>query len=340
MRKILVTGGYGFIGSNLVRIALVERPGWQVLNLDLLTYAGNPENLADVEPSAREAGRYQHFKVDVADSAAVESLFRAERPEAVIHMAAESHVDRSIEDPVPFIRTNVLGTGVLLSAARRHGASRFVMVSTDEVYGSLALDEPRRFRESDPLEPTSPYAASKAGADLLAQADQKTHKSHIVVTRCSNNYGPYQFPEKFIPLMITRALSGGSLPIYGDGLYVRDWIHVEDHARGIIAALESGVAGTVYNFGGGAERANIDVAKEILRQTGRDLDSLERVPDRPAHDRRYAIDDTKTRALLGWAPRSSFEEGLASTIAWYRDHESWWRRIVSGGYLVDRKSAG
>jgi dTDP-glucose 4,6-dehydratase len=337
--RLLVTGGYGFIGSNFIRLLLAERPDWRVVNLDLLTYAGNPENLADVAPPAAKAGRYRHVRADVADADAVEKLLREERPEGVVHLAAESHVDRSIEDPAPFIHTNVLGTEVLLSAARRHGAGRFVMVSTDEVYGPLELDEPRRFTETDPLSPTSPYAASKAAADLLAQASFKTYGSPVLVTRCSNNYGPYQFPEKFLPLMITRALAGETLPVYGDGLYVRDWIHVEDHARGLLAALERGRPGEVYNLGGGAEKPNIEVVREILKRTGRTESLIERVADRPAHDRRYAIDDERSRGALGWAPKHDFETGLTRTISWYRDNQTWWRRIVSGDYLVDRKAA-
>jgi len=337
--RLLITGGYGFIGSNFVRLLLAERPGWKIVNLDLLTYAGNVENLEDVEPQARGAGRYRPVRADVAEAGAVESLFGEERPEAVVHFAAESHVDRSIEDPAPFIRTNVLGTGLLLAASRRHSVGRFVQVSTDEVYGPLALDEPRRFTEDDPPQPTSPYAASKAGADQLVAAWFRTYGFPALITRCTNNYGPFQFPEKFIPLMITRAMQAERLPIYGDGLYVRDWIHVEDHCRGVLAALESGQPGRIYNFAGSAERANLDVVGEILRQTGQSRSLLETVPDRPGHDRRYAIDDARARAELGWAPRRSFEEGLASTIDWYRTHERWWRRIVSGDYLVDRRSA-
>ena len=337
--KLLVTGGYGFIGSNFIRLVLAERPAWNVVNLDLLTYAGNRENLADVEPAALKAGRYRHALADVADGGAVEAVFREERPGAVVHLAAESHVDRSIEDPAPFVRTNVLGTGVLLAAARRHKVSRFVHVSTDEIYGPLALDEPRRFREEDPPRPTSPYAASKAAADLLAQAAFRTYDLPLVITRCTNNYGPHQFPEKFLPLMITCALDGERLPIYGDGLYVRDWIHVEDHARGLLAVLERGRAGEIYNFAGGEERANIEIARSILEHTGRDESLLEFVRDRPAHDRRYALDDSRAKGELSWAPLRSFEQGLADTIDWYRAHEPWWRRIISGDYLVERKSA-
>ena len=337
--KLLVTGGYGFIGSNFVRLLLAERPGWRIVNVDLLTYAGNRENLEDVEPAAVSGGRYRPVRADVADPTALQAVFGEEGFEAVVHFAAESHVDRSIEDPAPFVRTNVLGTGVLLATARRHGVGRFVHVSTDEVYGPLALDEPRRFTEDDPPEPTSPYAASKAASDLLVQSFHRTYRFPALITRCTNNYGPYQFPEKFIPLMITRAMRGERLPIYGDGLYVRDWIHVEDHCRGVLAALEHGRPGRIYNFAGSAERANLDVVGEILQQTSRDRTLLETVPDRPAHDRRYAIDDARSRAELGWAPRRSFEEGLAATIAWYRAHESWWQRIVSGDYLVDRRSA-
>ena len=337
--NLLVTGGYGFIGSNFVRLVLAERASWRVVNLDVLTYAANTENLADMSRAAEEAGRYRHVRADVADARAVAALFAEERFDAAVHFAAESHVDRSIEDAAPFMRTNVLGTGVLLSAALEKKVGMFVMISTDEVYGPVDLGDPRRFGEDDPMSPTSPYAASKAGADLLAQAYFRTHGLPVVVTRCTNNYGPFQFPEKFLSLMITRALTGGRLPIYGDGLYVRDWIHVEDHCRGVLAALERGAPGAVYNFAGGEERANVDVARMILRRTGRDETALETVPDRPGHDRRYAIDDSRARRELGWAPARSFEQGLDETIGWYRSHEPWWRRIISGDYLVDRKSA-
>jgi dTDP-glucose 4,6-dehydratase len=332
--RLLVTGGCGFIGSNFVRLVLAERPGWTVVNLDLLTYAGNPENLADVAGDPR----YAFVRGDIADPAAVGDAV-ARGIDAIVNFAAESHVDRSIEGAAPFIRTNVVGTLTLLEAARRIDGCRFVQISTDEVYGALELDEPRQFLETDPLAPNSPYAASKAGADLLVRSFVRTYGLAAVVTRCSNNYGPYQFPEKFIPLMILRAIAGEALPIYGDGLYVRDWIHVEDHCRAVLAALERGAPGEIYNIGGGAERANIDVARRILVETGQSAGRLEHVADRRGHDRRYAVGEGKLRAELGWAPVHDFEQGLSGTIAWYRAHESWWRRITSGDYLVDRRSA-
>jgi dTDP-glucose 4,6-dehydratase len=257
----------------------------------------------------------------------------------VANFAAESHVDRSIESASPFVRTNVQGTQVLLDAARRAKVGRFLQVSTDEVYGALSLESTQRFTEATPLAPSSPYAASKAAADLLARAAFVTHGLPVVVTRCSNNYGPYQFPEKFLPQMILNALAGSALPIYGDGLYVRDWLHVEDHCAALEAVLERGRPGAIYNIGGDAERANLDVARQVLRLTGRPESLLARVADRPAHDRRYAIDASLAGRELGWAPAWDFERGLEATVAWYRGHEPWWRRIVSGDYLVDRAHA-
>jgi dTDP-glucose 4,6-dehydratase len=256
---------------------------------------------------------------------------------AVFHLAAESHVDRSIEGSLPFVRTNVTGTGVLLEEARRAGVRRFVHVSTDEVYGSLGSRG--RFRETTPLAPNSPYAASKAGSDLLVHAFHKTHGLPALITRCSNNYGPYQFPEKFIPLMILRALDGKPLPIYGDGLYVRDWIHVEDHCRALLRVHDRGSPGEVYNIGGNSALKNLDVARRILRIAGRPADLLERVVDRPGHDRRYAIDASKMDRELGWQPRRGFAEGLEATVRWYRQNQRWWRRILEGRYLVNRRRA-
>src|SRR5262245_1764067 len=330
--KLLVTGGCGFIGSNFIREVLAAREGWKIVNLDLLTYAGNPDNLKDVAGDAR----YTFVHGDVADDGAVEKA--AAGVDAIVHFAAESHVDRSIEGAAPFIRTNVSGTLALLDAARRLGIGRYLQISTDEVYGALELDEARSFKESDPLLPNSPYAASKAGADLLARSFHRTHGLPVIVTRCSNNYGPYQFPEKFIPLMIVRGFEGKPMPIYGDGLYVRDWIHVEDHCRALLSVLERGAAGEIYNVGGGYERPNILVAGRILAHLGLPPTLTETVPDRRGHDRRYSVDDSKIRKALGWAPERDFEEGLESTIRWYRDHESWWRRITTGDYLVERRS--
>ncbi len=330
--RLLVTGGCGFIGSNFIRWELERHPGTRIVNLDLLTYAGNPENLDGV----REGHRL--VRGDIADAALVGSLM-AEGFDAVVNFAAESHVDRSIESATEFARTNIIGTQSLLDAARRAGVARFMQVSTDEVYGALALDSPERFTEATPLAPRSPYAASKAAADLLVLAARATHGQDVVITRCSNNYGPYQFPEKFLPQMILNAIEGSSLPIYGDGLYVRDWLHVEDHCAALDAVLRRGAPGRIYNIGGDGELPNIEVAKRVLRLTGRPESLLVRVPDRPAHDRRYAIDASRLRSELGWRPAWDFDRGLAATVAWYRDHESWWRRIISRDYLVARTQA-
>jgi len=339
--KLLVTGGCGFIGSNFIRWML-RRPGADaavsIVNLDLLTYAGNPESLADIATDPKLETRYRFVRGDIADAALVEQVM-ADGFTAVVNFAAESHVDRSIESAAPFVRTNVTGTQILLDAARRHRVDRFLQVSTDEVYGALGLDADDRFTESTPLAPNSPYAASKASADLLARAAFVTHGLPVIVTRCSNNYGPYQFPEKFLPQMIINALEGRPLPIYGDGLYVRDWLQVEDHCDAIERALRSGRPGAVYNIGGDAERANIEVAKQVLELTGRPESLLTRVPDRPAHDRRYAIDASLIRRELGWKPAHDLDRGLEETVSWYRGHETWWRRIVSGDYLVDRAQA-
>ena len=337
--KLLITGGCGFIGSNFIRWMLQRSPRRQdvsIVNLDLLTYAGNLESLADLEPGA--ARRHRFVRGDIADPAAAAAAM-AGGVDAVVNFAAESHVDRSIEDAAAFIRTNVAGTQVLLDAARAAGVRRFLQVSTDEVYGALALEDPSRFTETTLLAPRSPYAASKAAADLLARAAFVTHGLATIVTRCSNNYGPHQFPEKFLPQMILNALQGTPLPIYGDGRYVRDWLHVEDHCAALEAALDRGEPGEVYNIGGDAERPNIEVARAVLRLTGRPESLLTRVPDRPAHDRRYAIDASRAHRDLGWRPAWDLERGLETTVAWYRDHEPWWRGIVSGEYLVTRTRA-
>jgi dTDP-glucose 4,6-dehydratase len=325
-RAILVTGGAGFIGSNLVRLLLRERPDWTIVNLDKLTYAGNLESLADVGQDPRHV----FVRGDIANAELVEHLLRAHRIDAVLNLAAESHVDRSILGPGIFVETNVAGTQVLLETARQAGLRRFVQVSTDEVYGSLGAQG--RFTETSPLQPSSPYSASKTAADLLALSYQHTFKLDVVVTRCSNNYGPYQFPEKLIPLMIANALEDRRLPVYGDGLQVRDWIHVEDHCRGILAALESGVSGEVYNFGAENEQANLTTVRRLLALLGKPESLLEYVKDRPGHDRRYAIDAAKARSALGWSPRTQFDEGLAATVEWYVQNRSWWERVRSGEY--------
>jgi dTDP-glucose 4,6-dehydratase len=325
--KVLVTGGSGFIGSNLVRLLLAERPGWRVVNLDKLTYAGNPENLAGVESSAR----YRFVRGDVCDGELVADLVGTERIDAIVHLAAESHVDRSILSAAVFIETNVRGTQVLLEAARELGVRRFLHVSTDEVYGSLG--PAGLFTEETPLAPTSPYSASKASSDLLALAYAHTFQVPVVVTRCSNNYGPYQFPEKLIPLMIANALRDLPLPVYGDGMNVRDWIHVDDHCRGLLAALEGGREGRVYNLGAASERHNIRIVEQVLDLLGKPRSLIRYVTDRPGHDRRYAIDASRAKTELGWAPRRSFEEALGETVRWYVENRAWWERVISGEYL-------
>ena len=325
MSKILVTGGAGFIGSNFVRLMLTETDH-EIINLDLLTYAGNLENLSDVEDHAR----YTFVKGDITDAPAMAELFAKHKPEVVVHFAAESHVDRSVLDATAFVQTNVIGTQVLLDQSRHNNVQRFVHVSTDEVYGSLGAWG--FFTEETPLQSNSPYSSSKAGSDLLVRAAVHTHDMDCVITRCSNNYGPYQFPEKLIPLMIANAHEDKSLPIYGDGKNVRDWIHVIDHCRGIQRAMEAGLKGEVYNFGGDAERENMFVVTEILKLVGKGEDLITYVKDRPGHDRRYAMDSSKARAQLGWTPTYTFEEGLQQTVEWYLANKPGWERVRSGAY--------
>jgi dTDP-glucose 4,6-dehydratase len=326
MKRILVTGGDGFIGANFIRWELQTYLDLAITNLDALTYAGNPDNLAGLETEPR----YRFVLGDVADRDLVTRLV-AEGFDAVVHFAAESHVDRSIDNAAPFLRTNVVGTQCLLDAARAAETPRFVQVSTDEVYGTLGPNDPP-FTESTPLAPNSPYAASKAGADLLVRAAHHTHGLDTVITRCSNNYGPYQFPEKLIPLFVTNALADTPLPVYGDGRQVRDWIHVLDHCRGIDAALRRGRGGEVYNFGGRSERYNLDVTRAVLALTGKPATLIRHVTDRPGHDRRYAVDCSKAEAELGWRPAIAFEDGLAATVEWYRTHPEWVERVRSGAY--------
>lgn len=326
MKRILITGGCGFIGANFVRMELNAYPELEITNLDALTYAGNPDNLADLEGHPR----YRFVRGDVADRDLVRTVL-AENYDAVVHFAAESHVDRSINDAAPFLRTNVVGTQCLLDAARASRVPRYVQVSTDEVYGTLRPDDPP-FSEDTPLAPNSPYAASKAGADLLVRAAHHTHGMDTIITRCSNNYGPYQFPEKLIPLFITNALADISVPVYGDGRQVRDWIHVSDHCRGVDAALRRGRAGEIYNFGGRSERYNLDVTRAVLALCGKTESLIRHVTDRLGHDRRYAVDCAKAENELGWRSAVTFEQGLAATVDWYRTHSEWIDRVRSGAY--------
>jgi dTDP-glucose 4,6-dehydratase len=323
--KILVTGGAGFIGSNFVIRMLADVPDCRIVNFDALTYAGNLENLRSVERDPR----YEFVRGDVADPGQVEAVF-TEDVDAVVHFAAESHVDRSLEGAGVFLQTNVLGTQVLLEQARRIGVHRFVMVSTDEVYGSLGATG--RFTEDSPLAPNSPYSASKASADLLCRAYHHSFRLPVMVTRCSNNYGPFQFPEKLIPLMIGNALHDEPLPVYGDGKNVRDWLHVYDHCAALRRVLEAGEPGGIYNIGGNSERENLVVVKTILEILGKPPTLIQFVTDRPGHDRRYAIDAGHVRATLGWEPEISFEAGIAQTVQWYLDHQSWLDAIRSGAY--------
>ena len=323
--KLLVTGGAGFIGSAFVRMT-VSGSDYRVVNLDKLTYAGNLENLTAIDSSPR----YRFVHGDIGDAKLVDSLLGEEKPDAIVHFAAESHVDRSILSPEPVIDTNFRGTFTLLDGARRHGIARFVHVSTDEVYGSLAA--PAEATEDFPLNPSSPYSASKAGADLLARSYFLTYKLPVLVTRASNNYGPYHFPEKLIPLMISNAFDEQPLPVYGDGMQVRDWLYVEDHCRSILAVLRKGRDGEIYNIGGNRSLPNLDVVRQVLKLTGRPESLIRYVTDRPGHDRRYALSSEKLMHETGWAPVMNFETGLAQTIEWYREHSDWVARVRSGAY--------
>ncbi len=326
LKSVLVTGGAGFIGCNFIRLFLDKHKDVDLVNLDKLTYAGNLESLHGIESNPK----YHFYRGDISDAAFVKRLFHEWHFDAVINFAAESHVDRSILGPQVFIDTNVRGTMTLLEAAREFNLEKFLQVSTDEVYGSLG--KTGKFTETTHLSPNSPYSASKASADMLVRAWLKTFNVPTVITRCSNNYGPYQFPEKFIPLMIINALQDKGLPIYGDGENVRDWIFVEDHCEAIETVLFNGKIGEVYNIGGGNEIANIHMAKLILDKLGKPESLLNFVKDRPGHDRRYAMDSSKIEIELKWKPRRSFEQGIDETIKWYLDHKEWWKRIVSGEY--------
>jgi len=322
----LITGGLGFIGSNFIRLVLSERPDLQVTNLDALTYAGNPANLADVD----EDPRYRFVRGDIADPAAVRDAI-GDGVDAIVNFAAETHVDRSILEPEAFLRTDILGTHVLLEAVREQKIARFLQVSTDEVYGDIESGESK---ETDALQPRSPYSASKAGGDLQVLAYATTFQTPVLITRGSNTYGPYQYPEKLIPLFITNLLDDQSVPLYGDGQQIRDWLHVTDHARGILHVLERGELGNVYNIGAGNSRTNLQITDALVRACGRATHThVKHVADRAGHDRRYALDTSKLRAL-GWATRVNFESGLASTVDWYREHESWWRPLKSGDFAA------
>jgi dTDP-glucose 4,6-dehydratase len=322
--RILVTGGAGFIGANFVHYVLAHRPDWEVLNLDVLTYAGNLENLAalDAEP------RYRFVHGDICDRALLDQLLPG--VDAVVHFAAESHVDRSILDATVFIRANVQGTQTLLDAARQAQTPRFLFVSTDEVYGTLGAQG--RFTESSPLAPNSPYAASKAAADMLVRAAFHTHRQPVLTTRASNNYGPYQFPEKFIPLVITHALAGEAIPVYGEGKNVRNWIHAQDHCAGILAVLERGLPGEVYNLGGDDELDNLSLVRRLLQLVGASESLIRFVPDRPGHDFRYSLDSARARRELGWRPQVRLEDGLRQTVTWYRQHPDWIAHIRDGSF--------
>jgi len=327
-RRLLVTGGAGFIGSNFVHYVLRVGGDVAVVNLDALTYAGNLANLADVESDPR----HRFVKGDIRDAATVERVMREHAIDAVVHLAAESHVDRSITGPAVFVETNVQGTLNLLRAAQACGVQRFLQVGTDEVYGSLGPDPSEKFRESTPLDPRSPYSASKAAADHLVSAWRHTFGLPTLITRCSNNYGPYQFPEKMLPLMINNARHDRPLPVYGDGLHIRDWLFVEDHCAALWAVLTRARPGSVYTIGGNNEKTNLEVVRALLGLLGKPDSLITFVKDRPGHDRRYAIDATRIMTELGWSPSVTFEQGLARTVQWYRDHEAWLDRIVSGEY--------
>ena len=327
--NILVTGGCGFIGSNFIHYLFETRDDVNIINLDKLTYAGNRKNLTDIEKQHNNE-RYVFVHGDINDPELVAGILNVHDIDAVVNFAAESHVDRSINDPSPFITTNINGTQTLLEAARRRGVARFLQVSTDEVYGSLGPDG--LFSETTPLAPNSPYSASKASADLLARAYFKTYDMPIVITRCSNNYGPYQFPEKLIPLLFSNATQDEPIPVYGDGLNVRDWIYVRDHCKGVAMALENGTPGKVYNFGGNAEMANIDIVKTILGQMGKPESLIHFVADRPGHDKRYAMDFSLATKELGWTPDHDFAAGIKETITWYKNNKKWLKEVQSGAY--------
>jgi dTDP-glucose 4,6-dehydratase len=340
MKTILVTGGAGFIGSNFVKLMLEKHPEYRIINIDALTYAGNLENLRDIDNNPN----YEFIKIDIRDREKIEKIFKDNEITSVVNFAAESHVDRSIEEPEVFLTTNIIGTQVLLDTAKKYWkvnpsdkyckkykpGVKFLQVSTDEVYG--ALGEKGMFIETMPLMPNSPYSASKASADMIVRAYNETFGMPVNITRCSNNYGPYQFPEKLIPLMINNCLKEKELPVYGDGMQVRDWLHVSDHCSAIDTVLHKGIDGEVYNIGGNNEQANIEIVKLIIGTLGKSEDLIKYVKDRPGHDRRYAIDNTKITTELGWEPAYTFEQGMKETIQWYLDNTKWIENIISGDY--------
>ena len=328
--KLLITGGAGFIGSNFVRHIFKKYPQYKIINLDKLTYAGNLDNLKDIADNAGDGKKYSFVRGDISDKAAVESILK-DGVDAVINFAAESHVDRSIDDSRIFVDTNVLGTQVLLDAALKFKVNRYVQISTDEVYGSLGPTG--KFSETTPLAPNSPYSASKTSADLFVRAFYETYGLNTIITRCSNNYGPYQFPEKLIPLFITNAFSDQELPLYGDGMNIRDWIYVTDHCKAIDLVLHQGKPGQVYNIGGNEEKDNTEITKTILKALEKPESLIKYVKDRPGHDRRYAIDDSKIKNELGWSQEYDFETGMNQTVKWYIDNKDWWERIKTGEYL-------
>lgn len=329
MKNILVTGGAGFIGSNFIYYELEKHPDRRIVCLDALTYAGNLETLE----RALKSKNFRFVKGDITDRKAVEALFLEESFDAVVNFAAESHVDRSIDEPEVFLKTNILGTQVLLDACRKRDI-RFHQVSTDEVYGDLPLDRPDLFfTEETPIHTSSPYSASKAAADLLVTAYFRTYGAKVTISRCSNNYGPYHFPEKLIPLIIANALEGKELPVYGEGKNVRDWLYVEDHCKAIDLILENGRLGEVYNIGGHNEKTNLEVVKTVLKILGKSEDLIRFVKDRPGHDMRYAIDPTKIRNELGWYPETTFEDGIEKTVKWYLENRQWWENIINGDYV-------
>lgn len=329
--KLLITGGAGFIGCNFIYYMIKQYPHYEFICVDSLTYAGNIHSLQQI----MENSNFHFERVDIADREGIYRLFEIYKPDIVVNFAAESHVDRSIENPELFLKTNIIGTSVLMDACRKYGIKRYHQVSTDEVYGDLPLDRPDLFfTEGTPLHTSSPYSSSKAAADLLVQSYYRTYGLPVTISRCSNNYGPYHFPEKLIPLMIIQAMQDKELPVYGDGLNVRDWLYVEDHCRAIDVIIHKGKEGQVYNVGGHNERTNLEVVKTILKILGKSENQIRFVKDRPGHDRRYAIDPTKIQHELGWLPQISFDEGIVRTIQWYKENKPWWEAILDGSYQM------